>query len=138
MKLRPATLGDARLLFDWRNDPETCAASLSPGPVSWDGHIGWLERVIGDPNRMLLIFEEDGPVGTVRLDGGELSWTVSPDHRGRGIGKAMVLEAMSLGPTFARIKRDNLASQRVAYHAGFRLAEDGPLQLWTLPVAIAA
>lgn len=130
MKLRPATIEDAQILFDWRNDPLTRESSISTDPVAWDDHVRWLEASLSNPNRELLVAEIDGvPVGTVRLDDGvELSWTVAPSQRGKGIGKQMV--SLVERGSIARIKRSNVASQRIAGAAGFVLAEDGEVQEW--------
>lgn len=129
MSLRPATMGDAETLFNWRNDPETQANSLSTDPVPWDDHCNWLKASLANPDRDLLIAEIDGvPVGTVRIDRGEeseLSWTVAPDQRGKGIAKQMV--ALACPPeAVARIKPDNIASQRIAEAAGFKQT----FQIW--------
>ena len=132
--LRPATMADAGLLLRWRNDPATRAASVNPAEVGRQEHLAWLEASLRSPTRTLLVAELDGaPVGTVRIDRGaetELSWTVAPGHRGKGLGKAMVQAAVPEGDVVARIARDNAASQAIALAAGFTLEEDGALQRW--------
>lgn len=137
MHLRRATMDDAAVLFAWRNDPETRANSVTTDPVAWDGHRGWLEMSLASPDRELLIAEIDGvPVGTVRIDRGEeieLSWTVAPDQRGKGIGRYMVTMASPSGPAVAKIKPANIASQKIAESAGFRLAGVDGLQIWRRP-----
>jgi UDP-2,4-diacetamido-2,4,6-trideoxy-beta-L-altropyranose hydrolase len=125
--LRAATEADARRLFDWRNDPLTRNNSLETGQVSWEEHRRWLAAALARPDRRLLVAEYDGEVvGTVRLDqhteGCELSWTVAPAQRGRGVGKAIVAAAVALagpGALIARIKRGNAASLRIAEACGF-------------------
>lgn len=125
--LRPANEADARLLFDWRNDAVTRQNSLETGMVSWSEHQRWLGASLARQDRRLLIAEVDSePVGTVRLDQGhnrcELSWTVAPGQRGRGLGKAIVAAAIALagpGILIARIKRENAASLRIADACGF-------------------
>ena len=133
VKLRPVRFEDAETLFKWRNDPETIANSVSPFGVAWQQHVVWLRRSMERDNRKIFVAEQNGqPVGTVRIDHGpeaELSWTVAPEHRGKGIGKAIV-GAVPDRPAFARIKACNTASQRIAEFAGFKLAEDGELQVW--------
>jgi RimJ/RimL family protein N-acetyltransferase len=42
----------------------------------------------------------------------------------------MVAKACPPGVVVAQIKAANVASQRIAEHAGFRKIEDGALQLW--------
>jgi RimJ/RimL family protein N-acetyltransferase len=140
VNLRPVTMDDANMLFRWRNDPVTRANSRSTASVSWEDHCKWLKASLANPNRDLLVAEIDGvPVGRARIDRGEeteVSWTVSPDHRGKGVGKAMVAmvaAACPRGPVVARIKPSNRASQAIAAYAGFRKVEDGELQVWRRP-----
>jgi RimJ/RimL family protein N-acetyltransferase len=94
---------------------------------------------LANPNGQLLIAEHDGvAIGTVRLDFSgdrcELSWTVAPEARGRGLGSLMVAGAVPAAGgknVVAEIKRGNSASIRIAAKAGFRFFEerDG-LQVW--------
>ena len=137
MNFRRATILDARLLHDWRNDPATRENSISPDSVAYETHLAWLEQLLADPARRIFIVEdEDGvPVGTIRVDGrqdggegidgaAELSWTVSPDSRGKGLGKAMLLGFLRLhdGAYTAQVKTQNLQSMKIARHAGFTVA----------------
>lgn len=133
LRLRAATLEDAETLLSWRNDAQTRAASVSRDPVSSDAHIRWLNACLADPTQRLLVAEIDAPVGTVRLQYGtriEMSWTVSPAARGQGIGQRMVRAACPDGIVMARIRRENIPSQRIAAAAGLVLVTDGALQVW--------
>jgi len=142
VKLRAATLEDARLLLDWRNDAETRANSHNRDAVPWDAHRAWLAAAIADPARELLIAERDGvAVGTVRFDrAGDdtvLSWTVAPAQRGRGVGRAMVRRAVERVPEArlrAEIVASNARSIAIARAAGFRLSETiGDMTVWRRP-----
>lgn len=129
--LRKATISDAKALFDWRNDPATRAASISTGEIEYDSHVAWLTATLNNTARSLLVAEEDGiPVGTVRVDRepngtAELSWTVAPDARGRGLAKRMVQmaaeETAATHTVRAKVKADNIASAKVAVAAGMVL-----------------
>lgn len=126
--LRPADQQDAALLFAWRNDPATRAASHQAAPLAWESHLSWLRSALGAPDRHLWIGELEGrPVGTVRAErcGGawRLSWTVAPEARGRGVGRALVTRAAArlTGPLRAEVKVGNRASQRIAEAAGLAL-----------------
>lgn len=126
--LRPATNADTELLWGWRNDPTTRQNSRSTGVVPLNEHREWLHRRLSQPERgPLLIAEVDGePAGTARLDLSpgetELSWTVAPAQRGKGIGLAIVAECVRRFPEhqpfFATIKEDNHASLRIAERLG--------------------
>lgn len=127
LEFRPVVLSDAPMLLEWRNDPATRTASRNGSLVTPQDHEAWLRDSSSNPDRKLSIVLEGGsPVGTVRADrrgeGWELSWTVAPSCRGRGLGPAMVCQfaATLSGPSFAEIKPDNRASIRIAEAAGLR------------------
>ena len=132
--LRPATMDDANMLLEWRNDPETRDASHSMAIIQKGDHLSWLARTLNDPDRRLYIAEANGdPVGTVRADykddAWELSWTVSPHARGRGLAKQMVAVVANQipGTIRAEVKKGNIASVRIAEYVGmeFEREEDG-------------
>ena len=134
--LRPATIKDADILLEWRNDIETRRASHNTNEVQRIDHIVWLSKTLANPDRKLYVAEENGnPIGTVRADYAdgvwELSWTVSPKARGRGVAKQMVavLANEISEPIRAEVKTGNIASARIAEHSGmvFELETDGVL-----------
>lgn len=120
MLIRPATIEDAKRLFEWRNDPVTCAMSRNTAPVNWFGHVDWLRQRLAWRAPMLFIAEVDGmPVGTFRIDGGEISYTIAPEHRGKGYATAMLRIARErFGTCRAEIRPDNIPSIRAAESAG--------------------
>ena len=131
--LRPATMEDAETLFRWRNDPVTRANSIIQDPVPWDNHVAWLSASLRRPDRTLLIAGSI-PVGTVRFDTvgdvTEMSWTVAPEARGKGVGFQMVLAASEGKNLVAKIMKHNIASQKIAAKSGFSLLKDADLQEW--------
>jgi RimJ/RimL family protein N-acetyltransferase len=120
MKLRPASMADARRLFEWRNDPITREMSIAQDEVEWSSHVQWLARRLERDEPELFIAEVEGrPVGTVRFDNGEVSFTVAPEERGKGVATAMLKLAHAMrGPCVAKIKATNIASLRAAENAG--------------------
>jgi spore coat polysaccharide biosynthesis predicted glycosyltransferase SpsG len=114
---RPATLQDSRLLWQWRNDPATRAASRSSAEVSWDDHLRWLTSSLPRTDRRLLVIETPGgtdgraeAVGTVRWDltgapganaeglpgagrQWEVSITVAPQRRGQSLAGPLLRAA---------------------------------------------
>lgn len=128
---RPANDADARLLFDWRNDPTTRAVSRSTDRLSWGAHVAWLSQVLVDPARQLLVVEDTtGPVGTVRWDhlsgiDWEVSITVAPTHRGQGLGRAVLRAGENLVSSslprrlIATVHVENLTSLRLFKNAGY-------------------
>jgi len=111
--VRPAGMSDARILWQWRNDPLTRAGSRSSAEIPWDGHLRWLTASLAASDRVLLVVEDPaGPVGTVRWDldpnaapDGQREWevsvTVAPDRRGQSLAAPILRaaeDALSQGP----------------------------------------
>ena len=125
LQIRPATLADSNLLYDWRNDPATRKASRNQDEITPDRHQQWLRETLSGNNRRLFIAETgQTPVGTIRLDFAdevEISWTVAPSVRGHGWGKKMVaLVAESVNcDLVACVRTENNASRKIAEAAGF-------------------
>ena len=130
MKLRCAIIDDAQLLFDWRNDIETRKQSRNTDSTSWENHLLWLAKSLKMTTRKLYVAEHKGVlVGTIRSDRNEdgtveLSWTVAPSHRGKGVGKAMVMQFVEqLHPEeklIAIIRKGNISSEKIAEALGLR------------------
>lgn len=137
--LRLAERRDSSHLLDWRNDPVTRANSRSTGPIARESHEAWLDRALVDPNRRIWIAESgDAKLGTVSAvrepsGGVEISITVAPERRGRGVGAAMlaagVAETRRVWPAAeirAVVRTGNEASRRLFEGCGFlRAGEDG-------------
>jgi RimJ/RimL family protein N-acetyltransferase len=134
LRQRPATTADADLLRTWRNDPGVRAVSVSSDPIAADEHARWLERVLGDPDRTLLVVERAGvPVATVRFDRdpraaeAEISVTVDPGARAAGLGRRVLRESTErelasrpgLRRVTALVHADNTASLRAFAAAGY-------------------
>jgi RimJ/RimL family protein N-acetyltransferase len=132
MRVRPAVEDDAELLLSWRNDPEARRWSRSSDTIDLATHRAWLLRTFASPDRYLLVVEAgDGtPVATTRydrLDGDATAWevsiTVGPDVRGRGLGGATLAASdawlLDAEPAARRI----VAHVRPANEASRRLFE---------------
>ena len=145
MQLLPATPDDAERLFAWRNDPLTRAFSRNRQAVPWPDHLAWLERLFRDADRKLLMVVDSGtPVGMVRFDRNgaawELSWTIAPEQRGRGLGRAALGRAVAQATAILRqdavllraeVFVENAASAAMAAAAGFRMVRrEGDLTVW--------
>lgn len=113
---------------------------MDVGEVPWEIHLAWLKKSLQSDNRLVLIAELEGhPVATVRFDlltqpsGWELSWTVAPEARGRGIGTRVVQYAFRISPgtpIWARVKSHNRASVAIAKKAGMSLSHADDEALW--------
>lgn len=128
--LRKATLEDAETLFSWRNDPETRMNSLCSEEIDLAKHHSWLKNALTQQSRQLFIAEINAePVGTVRADRQDnstywlISWTVAPRFRAKGIGAFMVQKLLKFikAPVEAHVKKNNIASQKIALQSGLEL-----------------
>ena len=136
---RQATIDDARLIFDWSNDPETRTNSFNSEPIEWNGHLSWFEKRIKNED-IILIFEVDSvPIGMVRfyLDENEatIGVIVCPLQRGKGYGSKII----ALGSTIfsekhpathihAFIKKENIGSIKSFEKANFKFIKDLDVQ----------
>jgi len=140
LRLRPATSDDAAELLRWRNDAQTRAMSVARGPVEPSQHAAWLAAALRSADRRLYVAEDGGPVGQIRLDrcgpgAFEVSVTVAPEARGRGLAATMLRAAeetaLALGASLltAWIRLENEAStrafKRAGYHGFARRERDG-------------
>jgi len=140
LQLRPATMDDARLLFDWVNAPDSLASkAATTSPIDWSTHRAWLAARIGDSDCLLEIIEVEGrPAGQVRLEPGRrghlVDIYVSAAHRRSGLARAALggaLERCSARPVVALVKSDNSASQALFRSLGFReTGSDGALMIF--------
>lgn len=126
MNFRRPILEDSGRLLAWRNDPRTRAFSINTDSVSQKDHDAWFKGIMeAEPARVFITEKNGVPVGTIRRDAKEdglyLSWTVSPDCRGHGIGEAMLSAFIKAHPVVykALIKEDNTASIHIAEKCGF-------------------
>lgn len=136
--LRVATMTDSDLLFAWRNDPGTQAASRSTLPVPREDHDRWMKFnvLMGYPQHIVLIADSDiGPVGVVRFDAVkddvlsyEAAITIAPRHRCNGYSRSILAEACSYMSDYtirADIRTDNTASRKTFERCGFREVSAG-------------
>ena len=134
--IRRATPDDARLLFEWRNDPETRRASRTTEPLVWETHVRWLADSLKNSHRILGIAEMEGtPIGTMRADERkdgytEISYTVAPTFRGKGFGTSMVVqfvkEYLSGKELAATIKKGHAPSESLARALGLSPHHETP------------
>jgi GNAT superfamily N-acetyltransferase len=121
IRLRPATGEDARNLWQWRNEPETRAASFSTEPIAYDDHVKWLATKLRDRDVFILIAIGQGEVeiGYVRLDvrgdAAEMSLSLDRAYRGRGLGASAIRAA-----TEFVVKRARNSARDGARQAGER------------------
>jgi len=133
--LRRVTEDDCELLFQWANDPDVRAHSVSSEPKSWEAHQASFHGTLQDPGSLMLLGGADGrPVGVVRFAGNQgeatISISVAKEARGRGYGTALLAGGIDLARFgwysyplrvfHAYIKDGHQASERTFAAVGFR------------------
>lgn len=137
ISLHPAEAGDARLLFNWRNDPQTRAMSRTQDELDWLTHQAWVSRILADRQHMLLMARiKDQPAGMVRFDPRpekgaghvEVSIALAPEMRGRALAAPLLAAACERfrkahrpAEIWATIRDDNAASQQAFAACGFEI-----------------
>lgn len=138
--LRKATCEDCDLLFLWANDTLTRKNSLNSSYISHEEHCRWFQSALED-DRMYLYVVQVGvvAVGVARMHivEGEatISYSLAPEHRGRGYGTQMVAALLAKAPpevhTFtAKVKHSNIPSCLIFEKLGFEKT-DGKELLYT-------
>ena len=127
--LRPATIEDAEIILEWRNDEETRHNSFSKDRIDLETHKKWFKSKLEDRNCFLFMMEMDGErVGQIRLDRvddvGEISYTIAPDMRGHGFGKrilSLIEENVPEGicVIMGMVEEHNIASKKCFMSNGF-------------------
>jgi RimJ/RimL family protein N-acetyltransferase len=100
IQFTPVTHNNARLLFDWMNEPQTRAMSFSSQPIDWDQHCHWLdERLRAGPACVFWLAHDahGNALAQVRYDLHQVesleavvSISVAAVHRGRGVGRRLL------------------------------------------------
>lgn len=95
IEIRTATRADAPDIFRWRSDLSVTRYSRHSDPPVWEEHLEWIDRVLDDPNRQLLIGHiRNQPVGVLRFDisdtTAEISIYLVPGMQGKGLGRNLI------------------------------------------------
>jgi UDP-2,4-diacetamido-2,4,6-trideoxy-beta-L-altropyranose hydrolase len=139
--LRPVAQDDARLLFEWQLIPEVRRYANDPRPPTWEGHLAWFRRRIGDAlaGPFSVIMLGGRAVGVLRLDSAIperlgpnsnpereaflVSILVDPQCQGRGVAAAALAAGRDLLPQavlYAEVLEGNEPSHRLFSNAGYR------------------
>ena len=139
---RRVCMDDARLLHDWRNDPETRAMSFNRGPISFEQHTRWMHEVTCSEQADAFVIEDQHrqAIGAWQLEFdsenrvADVSLSLVPGMRGRGLGTALIEKACrSISRTrpvaefTAHIRPNHPMAQAAFANAGFEATE--PVQI---------
>lgn len=134
LRLIPAGLDHARLMWTWRNHPATRAVSRQSAEITLDDHLAWMTRTLSMPDRHLWIATaESRPVGVIRFDElpatghVEVSLYLDPQLQGLGLGGRLLAAGESqlrrLRPVLAinaEVLPGNDASHALFVSAGYQ------------------
>jgi UDP-2,4-diacetamido-2,4,6-trideoxy-beta-L-altropyranose hydrolase len=133
-KLRRATEGDCRLLWEWANEPGVRASAFSQQAIGWEEHVAWFTSRMADPTCTIFIAEDEhgSPLGQVRFNvkpngTAEIDVSVASEFRGMGYGSRLIQCAIDqyfasghrVSGLRALIRGENGASARAFEKAGF-------------------
>ena len=132
LRLRVASLDDAKRLYDWSLGLSTDLPTPWGLPV-WEDHLHWLGLALGPTDQLLFIGEAvrtDQAIGAVRFDAvapdiWSVAIVVAPEFRGRGWSRKLLQAGLDHfdGPAFvARIARTEHAAAALLRGVGFQLA----------------
>jgi spore coat polysaccharide biosynthesis predicted glycosyltransferase SpsG len=132
---RLAGMADARILWEWANDPEVRNSSFHTEPIGWEDHVRWFERRIGEPTtRIYICADEDGAlVGQLRVEChdrvGVIDVSIARNRRGEGLAAPLIsagvrrafedLPSTMLEVLVAEIRMENARSARSFEAADF-------------------
>ena len=132
ISLRPATAADAKLIFEWRNDPVIVRLGSSQREVTWTEHEEWFSQSITSGKRRIFIVQNDGvPIGQVRFDLLEKSECVisvylASEFTGHGWGIEairngceLIFEEWPIHAVAALVRVENEVGQSAFRRAGF-------------------
>ena len=132
---REAGLQDLEMIFEWANDPVVRAGSFNTAAIPLEEHMKWFMSLLGDDSRILYIFfDEENPVGQLRLDfdgrEAEISYSVSPSERGKGYGKLIINMVPDLvkdnfkdvDVLIGKVKKGNVASEKCFLDNGYSVS----------------
>ena len=132
MNLRNAETDDARLLYDWANDPEVRSMAFASDPIEWDVHKSWFEKSLRNPNTQIYVAVQDSKlVGQIRFavvsdSTAEVDVHTKAGLRGNGLGTQIILLGVthfftksSVQTIHAIIKPENAKSRRAFEKVGF-------------------
>jgi spore coat polysaccharide biosynthesis predicted glycosyltransferase SpsG/L-amino acid N-acyltransferase YncA len=131
--LRSATIGDIKMVYDWRNHEETRRYSFKSDTINFHNHIEWFKQtLLGQKSKLLIAETEGSAFAVVRFDyEGEkavISIYLSPNYIGRGLGSVLIRQSVTwfrrhhsdIAYLQAVIKEDNVRSIRAFTSAGFQ------------------
>ena len=128
--LRRVRESDMKIFFEWANDDEVRANSINPGKFTFQDHEAWFKKRMKSDDSIIYVLDiENLPAAQIRFDYNdaekvwEISYSVSKNFRGKGIGKLLITEALNSFahyPIVGYVKETNQPSQNIFNALGFK------------------
>lgn len=126
LKLRPVSITDMKLIFDWSNETEVRNNSFNTNPIPWKEHKIWFANTIKDNNILFYVLTDtfNNNIGQIRVKfnenrQGTISFSIDKNYRKRGFGKeilklteAKIKDIFQNFQLIAFVKPSNVASQK--------------------------
>jgi RimJ/RimL family protein N-acetyltransferase len=110
LSFRPAALTDLEITYQWASDKEVRKYAISQTDITFKEHSEWLLGKLKDPNCLYYIASNANiPVGSFRVDidengEGTISYLLSSDFHGRGLGGKMLRGGVNFAKNDLRIR----------------------------------
>ena len=126
---------DCRQIWEWSNDPEVRAVSLSKDSIPWETHVKWFSARVNSPTCFFYVgSDHETLIGQIRFDlkdaEATLSISLSKEARGHGYGPALIVRGSQQlfadsDATLIRayVNPENTVSLRAFEKAGYAPAE---------------
>jgi UDP-2,4-diacetamido-2,4,6-trideoxy-beta-L-altropyranose hydrolase len=134
LEIRPACLDDAKLLWEWANDPLVRKFSFNRPQIEFEHHLTWFREKLQTYDTSFWIVEYEGmPAAQIRYERrsrylAEVNFSVAAGLRSKGIGRSTLLQteclvhkALAVDQLRALVLVDNQASIRVFRRCGYSL-----------------
>lgn len=134
LMLRRADKSDAKLLYQWANDPVTRGNAFNTEPIDWRTHQSWFRNKLENTEGCLIIIASLStamPCGQVRFERDEdgswvIDYSLAPEFRGMRLGRPLLANALRFlaevvanATVVGKVKAGNTPSRRIFESLGF-------------------
>ncbi|MGF1587435.1 MAG: GNAT family N-acetyltransferase [Bacteroidales bacterium] len=135
--IRKANLLDAKLTYQWANDPKVRNYSFNKQKIDWSSHLKWFkEKLLMNECLYYILFNETHIIGSIRFDiegeTAKISYLIDSYFQGKGWG----IQLLKMGIDMAKketnlinrfeglVMNNNIASIKIFEKMGFKKFED--------------
>lgn len=125
--LRPITLRDVDLLFEWQNIPGLRKYFRNPEVPTYEEHVRWFKKALNSDDDYFVIQFSGTDLGFISVvlnsnNEYEISWYIIPEFQGRGLGTMALNEICKVfhkRPLIGEVDERNISSMKSFLKAGF-------------------